>query len=116
LGVKAESILILFQDLADDDGAVLARINCTLATRSGELLPHDLNAGLLVIVLRTYLLEHLGGTQERYAAARQNAFLDRGAGRVHRVVDATLRSLTSTSVESLSNKRARLLHSTPTAA
>ena len=36
------------------------------------------------------LLERLGGAQQRDAAARQDAFLDRGAGRVHRVVDAIL--------------------------
>ena len=34
--------------------------------------------------------ERLGRAQQRDAAARQDAFLDRGAGRVHRVVDAIL--------------------------
>ena len=34
--------------------------------------------------------ERLDGAQQRDAAARQDAFLDRGAGRMHRVVDAIL--------------------------
>ena len=60
--------------------------------RAGQLerLAHDLDAGLLVVVLRAQLLQHLGGAQQRDAAARQDAFLDRGAGRMHRVVDAIL--------------------------
>ena len=37
-----------------------------------------------------HLLERFGGAQQGDAAARQDAFLDRGAGRVHRVVDAIL--------------------------
>ena len=36
------------------------------------------------------LLELLGGAQQGDAAARHDAFLDRGAGRMHRVVDAIL--------------------------
>ena len=36
LGVEAVGILILFQDLADDDGAVLARIDRDLACRPAE--------------------------------------------------------------------------------
>ena len=35
-------------------------------------------------------LSACGGAQQRDAAARQDAFLDRGAGRMHRVVDAVL--------------------------
>ena len=35
-------------------------------------------------------LERLGRAQQRDAAARQDAFLDRGAGRMHRVIDAIL--------------------------
>ena len=57
---------------------------------AGERLAHDLDAGLLVVVLRADLLERLAGAQQRNAAARQDAFLDRGAGRVHGVIDAIL--------------------------
>ena len=39
--------------------------------------------------VRTFL-SGIDGAQQRDAAARQDAFLDRGAGRVHRVVDAIL--------------------------
>src|ERR1700730_11380860 len=49
--VEAVGILILLEDLADDDGAVLARVDRDLATRPGERLAHDLDAGLLVVVL-----------------------------------------------------------------
>src|ERR1700734_2960119 len=49
LGVEAEAILILFKNLADDDGTVLAGVNHYLASRPGESLAHDLHAGLLVV-------------------------------------------------------------------
>src|SRR6202022_1968450 len=63
LGVEAVGILILLEDLADDDGAVLARVDRDLASRPGERLAHDLDAGLLVVVLGAKPLEVLGGTQ-----------------------------------------------------
>src|SRR6266511_3355850 len=47
---EAERVLILFQDLADDDGAVLACVNRDLASRPGECLAHDIDASLLVVV------------------------------------------------------------------
>src|SRR5436190_788194 len=90
LGVEAVGILILFEDLADDDGPVLARIDRDLARRPAERLAHDLDAGLLVVVLHPQLLQHLGGAQQRHAAARQDAFLDRGAGGMHGIVHAVL--------------------------
>ena len=51
---------------------------------------HDLHAGLLVVVLGSYLLQCVAGAQECDAAARQDSFLDCGTGSVHRVVDAIL--------------------------
>src|SRR5690606_35715052 len=51
---------------------------------------HDLDAVLLVRVLGLYGIERLLRTQQRHAATGQNAFLDRRAGRVQRVVDAVL--------------------------
>src|SRR6266436_5958092 len=45
---------------------------------------------LLVVVGGADPLDRLDGAQQRDAAARQNAFLDRGAGCVHRVVNAIL--------------------------
>src|SRR5262249_35910749 len=56
LGVEAKAILILLKDLADDDGTVLACVNHYLASRPRERLAHDVDAGLLVIVLRAHAL------------------------------------------------------------
>src|SRR5690606_40311413 len=47
-------------------------------------------SGLLVVVLGADLLQGLGGTEQGDAAARQDAFLDRSAGGMHRVIDAIL--------------------------
>src|SRR6516165_2439459 len=90
LAVEAERVLILLQDLADDHRAVLARIDGDLAGRGRQRLAHNLDAGLLVVVLRPNALEMLGGAEQGDAAARQNAFLDRRAGRMHRVINAIL--------------------------
>src|SRR6266852_7893975 len=90
LGVEAVRVLVLLKDLADDDRPVFARIDGDLARRPGECLAHDLDTGFLVVVLRAYLLQYFAGAQECDAAAWQDAFLDCGAGRVHRVVDAIL--------------------------
>src|SRR5262249_36608633 len=90
LGVEAEAVILLLQDLADDHRAVLTGIDGDLARRPGDRLAHDLDAGLLVVVVRAQPLERFGGAQQGDAAARQDAFLDRGAGGVHRVIDAIL--------------------------
>src|SRR6185312_4265570 len=90
LAVEAIGILILLQDLADDDGAVLTGVDRDLARRRRQGLAHDLDAGLLVVVLGADALELLGGPQQGDAAARQDAFLDRRAGRMHRVIHAIL--------------------------
>src|SRR5436190_679300 len=81
---------LLLRHFADHHGAVLARIEGDLARRRGEGLAHDLDAGLLVVVLRADLLQAFAGAQQRDAAARQNAFLDRRARGVHRIVHAVL--------------------------
>src|SRR6202023_1661140 len=90
LRVEAVGILILLQDLADDDGAVLARVDRDLARRIGQRLAHDLDTGLLVVVLGAKALEVLGGTQQSDAATRNDAFLNRRTGRMHRVINAIL--------------------------
>src|SRR4029077_19787841 len=90
LRVETIGILILLEDLADDHRAVFARVDRDLAGRPGQRLAHDLDAGLLVVVLGAQALEVLGRTQQRNAAARQDAFLDRRAGRMHRVINAIL--------------------------
>ena len=90
LGVEAEAVVLLLDDLADDHRTVLAGVGRDLAGRSLDRLAHDLDAGPLVVVVRADLLEHFGRAQQRHAAARQDAFFDRRAGGVHRVVDAIL--------------------------
>ena len=90
LRVEAVAVLILLEDLADDDRAVLARIEGDLAGRSRERLADDLDAGLLVVVAGAELAQAFAGAEQGDAAARQDAFLDRGAGRMHRVIDAIL--------------------------
>src|SRR6202035_3036442 len=56
----------------------------------GQRLAHDLDAGLLVVVLGAQALELLGSTQQRNAAAGNDAFFDGRTGRMHRVVNAVL--------------------------
>src|SRR2546421_7810888 len=90
LRVEAVGVLILLQDLSDDHGTVFAGIDRDLAGRIGQRLAHDLDAGLLVVVLGAQSLEMLGGTQQGDAAARHDAFLNRRTGRMHRVINAIL--------------------------
>src|SRR6267143_303519 len=90
LGVEAIGVLILLEDLADDDGTVLARVDRDLAGWIRQRLTDDLDAGLLVVVLGAKPLEVLGGTQQSDAAARHDAFFNRSTGRMHRVINAIL--------------------------
>src|SRR6202166_3081440 len=90
LRVEAVRIRLVLEDLADDDGAVFARVDRDLAGRRGQRLAHDLDAGLLVVVLGAQALELLGGAQQGDAAARYDAFFDRRTGRMHRVINAIL--------------------------
>src|SRR5690606_33077281 len=50
----------------------------------------DVDTGLLVLVFALEPVQGLERTQQRHAAAGQDTFLDRGAGRVQGVVDAVL--------------------------
>src|SRR3977135_3861003 len=90
LGVEAVGILLLLKDLADDHRAIFAGIDGNLAGRRGQRLTHDLDAGLLVVVLGAQPLEMFRGTQQGDAAARHDAFFNRRTGRMHRVIDAIL--------------------------
>jgi len=58
--------------------------------RNTECFAHDLDAGLLVVVCGLDFLQGLRSTKQSDAAARHDAFLNRGAGRVHRVINAIL--------------------------
>src|SRR5262249_57696143 len=90
LRVIAVGVGVLLQDLADHDRAVLAGIDGDLARGPGDRLTDDVDAGLLVVVVGANLLERLACAQQRHAPARQDAFLNRGAGRVHGVIYAVL--------------------------
>src|SRR3954452_13076868 len=90
LRVEPVVVLVLLEDLADDDGAVLASVDRDLAGRRGQRLAHDLDAGLLVVVLGLDALQLLGGAQQGDAAARHDAFFNRRTGRMHRVINAVL--------------------------
>src|SRR5207248_4127954 len=76
--------------LARDHRAVVAGILRDLANRSEQRLADDIDAPRLVVVLALEALERLGRIEQRSAAARDDPFLDRSAGRVERVVDAVL--------------------------
>ena len=55
-----------------------------------ERLGHDVDAGLDVGIVGFHSLDSLLGPQQRHATARHDAFLDRGAGGIERVIDAVL--------------------------
>jgi len=89
--VEAVIVLLLVEDLADHDRAVFAGVERDLARRPGQRLTDDVDANLLIVIGGPDLFDGLDRAQQRdAAAARQDAFLDRGAGGVHRVVNAIL--------------------------
>src|SRR3954449_10169916 len=90
LRVEAVVVRLVLEDLADDDGTVLARVDRDLASRPGQRLANDLDAGLLVVVLGAQALELLGGAQQGDAAAGHDAFFNSRTGRMHRVINAIL--------------------------
>ena len=90
LGVVAPGVVGVLHDLADDDRAVLTGVAGDLPRRSLQGAANDVDADLLVLVLDVEAVERLEAAQEGDAAAGQDAFLDGGARRVQRVVDAVL--------------------------
>src|SRR5260370_17834380 len=75
LRVEPVGVLVLLEDLADDHRAVFAGIDSDLAGWPGQRLTDDLDAGLLVVVLRARALELLGGALHASAPARPLPFL-----------------------------------------
>src|SRR5690606_38747402 len=90
LGVEAELGLVRFQHLADHDRAFDARVFRDLTDRSLQGAADDVDAGVLIGVVALQTVQHLGGLQQGHAAARDDAFIGSGAGRVQGVVDAVL--------------------------
>ena len=90
LRVVTVTIFLRVEQLAHDDRAVAASVVDDLASRRLDRLAHDVDAGLLVGIGDLHGVERGDGAQQRHAAARRNAFLDRRAGGVEGVVDAVL--------------------------
>ena len=89
-GVVAEGIVVLVHDLADDHGAVFAGILGDLSGRRVERAADDIDADPLVVIGGLQFGECGLRADQGYAAAGQNAFLDRGPRRIQRIVDAVL--------------------------
>src|SRR5437899_2056712 len=88
LGVVAEVLVLRLLHLANDDSAFRARVLGDDADRLLEGPAHDLDAGLLIVIVTLGLVQRLLTPQQRYAAARHDAFLDRRAGRMQHLLAA----------------------------
>src|SRR3546814_14075249 len=88
--VCSSDLVLLVEQLARDDTAVEARVFGDLADRSLQRTTDDVDAAGLVFVDARQAFERLGRVQQRRTAAGDDAFFDRGAGRVEGVVDAIL--------------------------
>src|SRR5690606_37702948 len=82
--------LLRFEHLLHDDGAFHTGILDDLTDRGFQRLADDVDTRLNVAVVIDKLANSLGRHQQGRAAARNDAFLNRGAGRVERVIDAIL--------------------------
>src|SRR6185312_3713980 len=74
----------------DDNRAILARIEGNLATRPRKSFTHDIDAVLLIFIVRLDAFERVNRAQQGHAATRQDTFLDRSASRMHCVIDTIL--------------------------
>jgi hypothetical protein len=61
-----------------------------LASRCAKRFPNNIDACLLIVVLGFQTAKRFDGSQQRNAAPRKYAFLDRSASRVHGVVNTVL--------------------------
>ena len=89
--VPAFAVLAL-HDPANDHAAARARVFGNLLQRGRQGLADDLHAGSFIAFFIEVLagVEGLERADERDAAAGDNAFFNRGAGRVQRIFDAGL--------------------------
>ena len=90
LGVEAEGLGLVLEDLADHDGAFDAGVLGDLTDRSLESAQDDVDAGLHVRVVGLELADSSLGAQQSHAAAGNDALFNRSAGGVQSVVDAVL--------------------------
>src|SRR2546425_13297497 len=87
---RSAEVARAFGDLVQHDRGLLARVGDDLAQRLFQGTAHDLDAGLLIGVVALELVQSAAGADVGNAAAGDDAFLDRRAGRVQRVLDAGL--------------------------
>src|SRR5260370_31628958 len=90
-GVRIEAVVFILRlaDLADHHSAFVTGVQRDLASRLFESALHDADADSFVIV-ELELLDGSEAAQKRSAAAGDDAFLNRCAGGVHSVLDASL--------------------------
>src|SRR5262249_54739299 len=89
-GVEAEVRILGVDQLAGDNRAIMTGVLGDLTDRRLKSLADDVDPAGLVVILAFEFLERLDRIEQSSAAARNDAFLDRGAGRVKRVIDAVL--------------------------
>src|SRR5947208_182150 len=90
LRVEAEVTLVL-EHLVEHHRRLGTGVVDDDAQRLFERFHHDLDAGLLVVVVALELaFQHLLGANERHTAARDDSLFDRAAVRMRRVLDAGL--------------------------
>ena len=90
LRIEAEAIVVGVENLGDDDRAVCSGIGGNLPGGPGDRLPDDGDAGLLIVILGLEIAGELACPQQGDAAARQDAFFDRRARRMHGILNAIL--------------------------
>src|SRR5262249_40430840 len=88
--IVAERVVLRAANLLDDDRAFTTRVLHDHADRFLDRAADDVDADLLVGFAELEGLERALRANERHAAARDDAFLGRGAGRVKRVLDTGL--------------------------
>src|SRR5712672_2208436 len=86
--VVAEVFVLGLADLADHDGAFCSGVLRNLASRLFESSLHDADANRFVI-MQLELLDGSEATEQRRAAAGNDAFFDRCASGVHGVLNAS---------------------------
>src|SRR5262245_48000 len=90
LRVEAEGIGIVVLNLTHDHRAIFASVDRNLAGRPGERLFDHPNAVPLVLIFALQLLQRLAGAQQSHTTPGENAFLNRGPGRMHGIINAVL--------------------------
>src|SRR5687768_2842714 len=92
LGLRVEAVVALaLEHLVQHHRRLGPGVVHDDAQRLLERLHHDLDAGVLVVVVALELaVERLLGADECHAAARDDALFHRGAGRMQRVLDTGL--------------------------